>query len=301
MENNHNIEMNQDNGGKKSGVIVFVIILLIVCCCACVIGYITLNKNDDNSATNSNETTNTTMNYVDDDQTNSTSTISTEVNDEPSNESEIINDEGSEEERELLTKKDKDYVYTYYYDEEDEYGNEVVSFKIKDKDVIDDIGFVSEISEIKKYNDFIAIKANYVATCGPDHNDLFIFDYNGNILFKSGSISIEDLSKWKNTDDDDKWYVGQMQLASYKYNENDKQLEVTYSFNIYSVMGDCSGEEEEEHFCNASKKGTLYDNAVITTKFSNGKFGEETVSSKNVFNINNYDDNDKELYKESCK
>ena len=116
------------------------------------------------------------------------------------------------------------------------------------------------------YNNSIFVSFIYTPAQGTSWDKL------NSSIFKSGSISIEDLSKWKNTDDDDKWYVGQMQLSSYKYNENDKQLEVTYGFNIYSVIGDCSGEEEEEHFCKASKKGTLYDNAVITTKISNGKF-----------------------------
>ncbi len=198
----------------------------------------------------------------------------------------------------LLTKTDKDYVYTYYKDDEEESQNEVTSFKINNIEVIDDIGFTSEIKEVKKYKNFLAIETLYVATCGPDHNDLFIFDYKGNLLFKSGSISIEDLERIKNTDTDDKWNTGYMTYDKYTYDENNKTLEVSYLFNINAVLGDCVGENKT--FCLATKNKTLYSNIKLSLKYNNGKLENETVVDKTELKIDNFNEEDKSLIDSYC-
>ncbi len=300
------MEENNQNIKKKNPFIVIVSILLIISIGCAIYGY--LNKDNDTNI-NSNETSNTASNNVDDgeniednieenNQTNSTSIISTEVNDEPSSEDEILEDDGSEN-KELLTKKDSSYEYSYYQDDEEEANNEVVSFKINNKEVIEEIGFVSEISEIKKYNDFIAIKANYVATCGPDHNDLFIFDYKGNLLFKSGSISIEDLNRIKSDDSDEKWEKGYMTFDNYSYDDSKKQLNVAYLFNINTVLGDCVG--DGKLFCEVSKNNTIYTKITLTSSLKNGIFEKEQITEKKAFSIKDFDTKDLELYNSYCK
>ena len=220
-----------------------------------------------------------------------------------SNESNEYNDEIDD--REYLTKKDKDYEYKYYLDDEDEYASEVISFKINGKEIINRYDGITEIPNIKKYNDFIAIEEYFANTGGPSYTDLYIYDYKGNLLFVSEDVSILDLKDLINGDSNEKWNTGYMYYDSYTYDEESKNLEVKYVLNIYSLLGEAVAsipwdDRSKMPFCIASKSKTLYDKATISQTLNNNKFDNRKIIDKTEFNINNYSSSEKELYYSEC-
>ena len=307
MKNNLNMDLNyNDESNSKS--FVFIIVVILVVCLLLFVGSLFNKDNEQEEISTNNETINELTDVenntenetvVEENKTTTNSTL-TDANVSEGDFDNIISDDGSNvPEKNLLTKKDKDYEYSYYYNDNDETGNEVQSFIINGKEVIDDIGFTSEIVDVKKYKDIIAIKTYYLATCGPSHNDLFVFDYKGNILFESGSVSIEDLNKIKSDDTDEKWEKGYMTFDSYTYDETNKTLKVGYYFNISVVVNDCSGTSKT--FCTVSKDNTIYSSMTLSTKLNNGKFEKENVIEKKEFNINDYDSYEIESYNSFCK
>lgn len=210
-----------------------------------------------------------------------------------------------EDKRDIQIKKDDDYEYAYYYDEDWDFTNEVLYFKINGRKIFDDSDAISEILSVKKYNDFMAIETYFANPGGSDSKYLNIYDYSGNKLFVSEDVSILDLNSLTSEDNYKKWNTGYMNYDSYSYNEKNNILEIKYKFNIKSVIGEVNAsipweDRSEMPFCVESKRIILYDTAKISMKFNNKKFEDRTVLDKTLFNIKNYSEEDRDLYYTEC-
>ena len=164
----------EKNNKRNKSFIVIVVILVTLCVCAFLFNYLHKDK------TNINIENNQTKLQEDDIQGEQNNLM---LNNNDTSFNETKND--------IVTKKDEAYEYLYS-DDEDYYNKEVISFKINGKEVIESFNEVkpNEINDVKKYKDFLVIDALYANTGGVDYSKLFIFDYNGNLLFETSTISI---------------------------------------------------------------------------------------------------------------
>ncbi len=305
------MEDNIENNNKSNNLfIIIVTILVILCLCALAFNY--FYKSKINTNINENQ-----MKSQGNDSYGEQKNLTIDNNETASDETQ----------NDIITKKDEVYEYTYS-NNEDYYDNVVISFKINGKEVIESFNVLkpNEINEVKKYKDFLVIDTLYANTGGPDYSELFIFDYNGNLLLETADISIVDLTNlteedynsiiendvlnqvevygidkvWNDNTINKKALIGTMSFNSYIYDEKNKKLEINYLFNIESVAGEAGADGSYEFFCKASKSQKLYSKVRILYTFNNGKFENETMSEKKQFSASNLDESDKKLYDEYC-
>ena len=230
------MEENNQNIKKKNPFIVIVSILLIISIGCTIYGY--LNKDNKKTIIN-NEITNTNENN--DTQIDLSENVTTEdLNYTQINDNETEDDEENSDD--YLIKKDEDYEYKYridYFDDEktEIFDGEILYFKIRNKDVLDKMDeYIGVIKEVKKYKEFIAI----VADCDMplSYTSLYIFDYEGRLLFVNEDYSVVDPENGKDsyaTDDKDS---GHLEFDSYTYSDESKILEMKYNFDILRVIGE---------------------------------------------------------------